>query len=347
MPALADHPASEINAFTSPASALCDSERSQPRRPRRPLPRSTEASRVDPQCRETQRLDAQRLATQEIAFIDHPEFRRADAQEWLKQQQPESMLRSAVDHSRSAVTPSAGVAFLSAMGQAPLLSPAEERYLFLKMNFLKYRAEQLRRRLSGRRAEPRLCQQIRCDLAEATRVRNRIVESNVRLVVAVARKLSRSLQQLSELTSDGLLPLIRAVELFDIYRGHRFSTYATWAVRNQMHRTLQRQQRLAERITLDDAGVWEVRTEPHPGGEEASDPWSTDSPRLTHWLECLTERERHIVSARFGLNGEPAGQSLTEISGRVGLSKERVRQIVLQSLTKLREAAVADQIEFD
>ena len=62
-------------------------------------------------------------------------------------------------------------------------------------------------------------------------------------------------------------------------------------------------------------------------------------------LSSLSEREREIVTARFALDGQPIGQSLADIAGRMGLSKERVRQIALSSLTKLRESMSYDEFE--
>ncbi|OYW13131.1 MAG: hypothetical protein B7Z55_17355, partial [Planctomycetales bacterium 12-60-4] len=66
---------------------------------------------------------------------------------------------------------------------------------------------------------------------------------------------------------------------------------------------------------------------------------------LTDLVGYLNDRERKIIAARFGLDGEPAGQSLADISGNLGLSKERVRQIVLQAVDKLRLAASHAAIE--
>ena len=62
-------------------------------------------------------------------------------------------------------------------------------------------------------------------------------------------------------------------------------------------------------------------------------------------LSQLSERERTIVAARFGLDGQPSGQSLHEIALQIGISKERVRQIVIASLEKLQEFASASEIE--
>jgi DNA-directed RNA polymerase sigma subunit (sigma70/sigma32) len=86
-------------------------------------------------------------------------------------------------------------------------------------NYRKFVAEKIRRGLSLNRPDASLVDQIEENLRVSTEVHNRIVQSNLRLVVALARKFSGTIDQLSELVSEGTLPLIRAVKLFDVSRG--------------------------------------------------------------------------------------------------------------------------------
>ena len=181
-------------------------------------------------------------------------------------------------------------------------------------------------------------------------VRNRIVRSNLRLVVALSKKLSAvkqagAIDQMSELISEGTLPLIRSVELFDISLGNRFSTYATWAVRNQMFRFLKRRQsRFDSAVGEDDR--WASRLvddRVYPEDDERQAAHHVEV--LQRLLSQLSERERIVVAARFGLDGQPQGQSLHDIAIQMGLSKERVRQIVIASLEKLQGFAQVGEIE--
>jgi RNA polymerase primary sigma factor len=277
---------------------------------------------------------AHRLAATEIAYIAHPMFVRKNAADWIAAQRPASLDNTAV---RDFTGPSQGVAFVAELVQERLLTPSEEVYLFLLMNYLKHRAEVLRRRLKPTRPDKELVKTIQASLREAGECRNRLVIANSRLVVAVATKLSHSVDMLSELVSEGLVPLIRAVELFDVSRGHRFSTYATWAVRNQMLRVLQRQRNSRERVLSDEQPGWDsvADTRSTTGGHEQRDRQLKSS--VKQLLAQLTEREQKVIAARFGLNGHPTGQSLSEIADELGLSKERVRQIILQTLEKLRD----------
>ena len=270
----------------------------------------------------------------DIPFINHPGFANAEFAAGLRRLRPVSL-----DETLPAASTEIGVAFVSGMVDAPLLNPAEETYLFTWMNFLKHRAEQSRQRLDLNRPDGSLVDRIEADLSEAVSIRNRIVRSNLRLVVALARKLSLSLDQMSELISESTVPLIRAVELYDVSLGNRFSTYATWAVRNHMLRWLRRRQTHLERNIAADQ-IWLNRlADQRSNPEDQERLCSQQSETVRKLLSELNERERLVISARFGLEGQPHGQSLQDIALRIGLSKERVRQIALAALAKLQSLA--------
>jgi RNA polymerase sigma factor (sigma-70 family) len=265
-----------------------------------------------------------------IPYVPHPAFRRKNVETELRRR----MARLPSADSGASDDSQPGLTYVAGFASRPLLTPDEEATLFAQMNFHKFRAEQLRRRGRTSRAPKKLASRIRVELERALMLRNRIVESNLRLVVSLARQLSRSLDQMSELISEGTPPLIRAVELFDVSLGNRFSTYATWAVRNQMVRCLQRAKSASR---LPSIGVsWDERPAASPPCDDADA--TTAAVKVQGLLALLPPRERDVVKARFGLDGEPEGQSLAEIARRLGLSKERVRQIVLNSLKTLRES---------
>ncbi|HET6422929.1 MAG TPA: sigma-70 family RNA polymerase sigma factor [Planctomycetaceae bacterium] len=277
---------------------------------------------------------AERLASTEISFIDHPDFRRRTAKDWYRDDVAEPIVT---------IKPATGtgVAFLPELVRTGLLRPDQERQCFLQMNYHRYRAERLRRKLRPRQPDPELIAEIEAHLETAGRIRNWIAKANVRLLVATAKRLSHSLDQLADLVSEGLLPLLRAVDLFDAGRGHRFSTYATWAVRNQMIRMLRRQRTQPQLALTDDQASWSDIPDHRSTITEESIPQDRRDDLIRRMLASLPEREQQIVRARFGLDGEPAGQSLAQISSTMGLSKERIRQIVLQALEKLRTEAAA------
>jgi RNA polymerase sigma factor (sigma-70 family) len=279
---------------------------------------------------------ARRLAATEVAYIAHPAFVRRNAAEWIAAHRPSTLDDRSAPECRVS---GPGVAFLSCLVQERLLAPQEEVYLFLRMNYLKHRAEVLRRRLKPEQPDAELIATIQQALKEAAKCRDRLVTANLRLVVAVATKLSYSIDALGELVSEGLIPLIRAVELFDVSRGHRFSTYATWAVRNQMVRVLQRQRQSRERLFVAEQPSWDRIADVRPATANDERTNQERQSYVAGLMAQLSDRERQIVSARFGLNGHPSGRSLAEIADELDLSKERVRQIALQALEKLRLAA--------
>lgn len=274
----------------------------------------------------------------EIAYVDNPEFANSGAVGRLMASRPNSLDSAEVTHSEPAI------AFVSGMVDAPLLTPDEEIYLFKWMNFLKYRAEQGRQRLSLNSPDEKLLVQIEADVAESVAVRNRIVASNLRLVVALGRKLSTSMDQMSELVAEATVPLIRSVELFDIGLGNRFSTYATWAVRNHMLRCLKRRQSAVDRCVGRDQTMLDQMPDERTDPDEQLRTAEQRAESVLRLLESLNERERLVITARFGLDGQPRGQSLQDIAARIGLSKERVRQIALSAIGKLQGLAKSADI---
>lgn len=226
---------------------------------------------------------------------------------------------------------------MTGLADTVLLTEHEEKYLFNRMNFLKARAEQQRRQLDLGQPSPRLVEQIESDLQSALVIRNQIVQANLRLVVSLAKKLAESVDQMSELISEGMLPLMRAVELFDVNMGNKFSTYATWAVRNQMVRHLHKCRTNAEKPLGEDAPSLENLPDCRSQSDLSDSTRHHRAVAIRKVLSSLSDRERSVISARFGLDGHPQGQSLADISAQVGLCKERVRQIILGSLEKLRD----------
>jgi RNA polymerase primary sigma factor len=225
-----------------------------------------------------------------------------------------------------------------------LLTPDEEHDIFRKMNFLRFRANQLRSELSLDESVSQddldwTVRRIEALLKAADWYRDRMVKSNMRLVISIVKKFVNIQNGFDDLLSDGIIALLRAVDKFDVGLGFRFSTYATQVVRRNTYRRVMEKQKERQRITLSvhDAGV-DISDEHRTSGMSEAK-WEALRGRLTLMLDKLDRREKLIIRARFSLGGHRRVQTLQKLADRLGVSKERVRQLEKRALDKLRDFA--------
>jgi RNA polymerase nonessential primary-like sigma factor len=255
--------------------------------------------------------------------------------------------------------------YLNEIGFSPLLSAEEEVYFS-------------RRALKGDEAS-----------------RKRMIESNLRLVVKISRRYINRGLTLLDLIEEGNLGLIRAVEKFDPERGFRFSTYATWWIRQTIERAIMNQTRTIRlpihivkelNVYLRAARALAQKLDHEPSCEEIAEMLdrpvenvkrmlklnervgSVDTPvgkdsdkslletipdtetadpetwlqntnlvgRLDDWLTSLPDKHSEVLARRFGLRGYEMS-TLEEVGREIGLTRERVRQIQVEALRRLRE----------
>lgn len=235
--------------------------------------------------------------------------------------------------------------YLAALYDTPLLNREQEYHLFRKFNYLKYKASQMRDELSPARAKSTVMEEIEQLYEQAVRIKNQIVQSNLRLVVSIAKRHVNSTDDFFTLVSDGNMSLIRAVEKFDYSRGNKFSTYASWAIMKNFARTIPHEFKHRDRFrtSLDELFTSQEDGRGDQLGEESAQ--RLRSEQVNKILSRLDDREQKIIISRFGLDYRQEPQTLKEVGAEMGVTKERVRQIEARALNKLRQAVQEDHLE--
>lgn len=221
---------------------------------------------------------------------------------------------------------------------APLLTFEHEQLLFRALNLMLFRAERLRSRLSPSAPSRKAMNEIDRLLRQAEEIRSQLVKSNMRLVGSIARKFSSQNCDVDDLSSDGCMILLGAIDRFDYSRGFRFSTYATHSIQRHFYRIWKQRQRRKERFPNLGAEMLAAVASNETEESICDDPQAVVHRLMKRAEATLDEREQQILISRFGLAASD-GQSRTlrEIAADLGLSKERVRQLQLTALKKLRE----------
>jgi len=285
--------------------------------------------------------------------------------------------------------------YLNEIGQVPLLTSADEKVLGKAVK--DGQAAKLRLEADKGKLTAADRKRLRDEIKDAEKAKDRMVRANLRLVVSIARRYDRKELHLSDLIQEGNIGLMHAVDKYDYEKGFKFSTYATWWIRQSMTRAMadqgrniripghmmevvnrvQRSEReltaelkrdptpeeVAARcditveklfeiqqltlstasldapigVNVDDLTVGETLASP-----DAADPLNETVQRelvnqIEKSLDGLPERERRIMSMRFGL-GEFIGKqhTLEEVAEKEDITRERVRQIEQKTLARMR-----------
>jgi len=301
-------------------------------------PRRTTAkfqAQIDPAKLAALQQRARKIIDQELGFIHNPEFSKAAVVEKFLSQPalpPETS-------SRSAKVPEEIPAYFAALYATPLLTPAGEAELFRRMNFLKFLANAKRSKLNPDCPDLQQIEEIESLLKQAHATRNLLVESNLRLVVSIARKLADQYYPFDDIVSDGNVALLNAIEKFDFARGFRFSTYATHVIQRDLYRFSRRRRELAKK-TVSGVEEWlSAAAEDQESSEQQGETFDRWQNLLILMQRELTEREQIILSLRLGIDIEKGPQTLQAIAGELGISKERVRQLEVRAISRLQQAA--------
>jgi len=220
-----------------------------------------------------------------------------------------------------------------------------EQYLFRKYNFLKCKASKLRESLDVTRAKASLMDEVESLYDQAVKIKNRIVQSNLRLVVSIAKRHVNASEDFFQLVSDGNMSLIRAVEKFDYSRGNKFSTYASWAIMKNFARTIPGEFRQKERFRPTSEELFLAHADQRTDQLSVEADQKRREEQISMIMESLDDREQAIIISRFGLDYSQEPQTLKEVGAKLGVTKERIRQIEARAINKLRMAAEQEKID--
>ena len=235
--------------------------------------------------------------------------------------------------------------YLASLYEVPLLTREQEGHLFRKMNYLKYKASKLVEGLDPQNPRAALMDQIEAIYEQAVATKNGIIQANLRLVVSIAKRHVGASEGFFELVSDGNVSLIRAVEKFDFARGNKFSTYASWAIMKNFARTIPDAHRHRDRFRTSYDEIFGTTLDRRSDQYELESAQLEREVQIGRIMERLDERERQIVTSRFGLTRGQEPLTLKQVGAEMGVTKERIRQIEARALEKLRQAAREEKID--
>jgi RNA polymerase sigma factor (sigma-70 family) len=284
---------------------------------------------------------AHRLLELKLEFIPHPSFDDPLASAEILGPMPLVKDPKAL---RKLKPPKGLPPYLASLYEVPLLSREQEAHLFRKMNYLKYRAAQLRERLDPARSKAFDLDTIERLQEEALAVKNQIIRANLRLVVSIAKRHVGPSHNFFELVSDGNMSLMRAVEKFDFSRGNKFSTYASWAIMKNFARTIPEENYRRDRFVTGHEEMFESAPDTRVDEHEYESAQKRMQVAVLGMLDRLDDRERRIIISRYGINGA-SEQTLEQLGRELGITKERVRQIESRAQDKLRKFAQEQKLE--
>ena len=228
-------------------------------------------------------------------------------------------------------------------GQQVLLTAAQERVLFLQFNYARHRIRDLQRAVwaspDRRPTDEQAAEMLKWNRI-AENLREQIANTNLALVLAMAKRTRMSEVDFADLVSEGNMALLRAVDKFDCGRGFKFSTYACRAILKAFSRQGMKLSKHRQRFPTDFDPKLERSNFLETRRDELEKDAADEVRRIvTENRADLTDIERTIIEHRFGLeslNTTERPMTLEQIGQIIGVTKERVRQIQNKALDKIR-----------
>jgi RNA polymerase primary sigma factor len=288
-------------------------------------------------------MRARRLLDLPLDCIYHPSFDDPSLEGEILAGMPD--VEGFESSRRSVRAPKDAPPELASLYGVPLLTREQEAHLFRQMNFLKHKAIKLRDRLEPDRARTEDLDAIDKLRDQAQAIKDTLVNCNMRLVVSIAKRHAGQSNNFFELLSDGNVSLLRAVEKFDYSRGNKFSTYASWAIMKNFARSIPEELHRRERYVTGHDELFEAAQDTRTDEHEVLASAEQATHKVNRLLEYLDPRERQIIRLRAGLDSGAQGMTLEKIGEQLGITKERVRQLNVRAMKKLRTLAEDQKLD--
>tara|TARA_Y100000589_G_scaffold324364_1_gene360432 strand:- start:1393 stop:2301 length:909 start_codon:yes stop_codon:yes gene_type:complete len=278
------------------------------------------------------------LVPDPVFYMDSPSFHEDDAHKKLLEDAPAVRLpdtgwyQPLVHQSHSDSQPKTT--------KSQVLTAAEERVLFLQYNYSRYRLETIRSEVENDRPRDAQVRGIFEWHERVRQLREQIAESNLALVLAMAKRVKSSNLEFGDLVSEGNMALLRSIDKFDIERGFKFSTYACRAILKAFSRLGIKNTKYRQRFPAQFDPTLESSDEPgHRRREDELERAAEAIHVVVNNAADLSEIEQEVIHHRFGIDAGAQGRRLTlaQVGALIGLTKERVRQIQNRALEKLRD----------
>lgn len=283
-------------------------------------------------CRHKNGTLAKTSVVTDINYVNHPSFRLPDTENKLwgpnRPDIPVSCysLPQEMDEDDNSQRP-----------RHNKLTAEQEKMLFLRYNYAKYRLSRLLRRKSST-CYGRVRKQLKIWQSRAETIRNQITHANLPLVPSMASRYKSSRAEFADMVSEGSWALLRAIEHFNVSRGFKFSTYACRAILSSFHRLNTKSQIYRKHVPVNFDPELQGGDEIDRRHDQQMDSAAADVRDVVLRNRAdLTGTELAVLLGRFPIMAGSTRLTLAQLGRRMGVSNERVRQIEGACLSKLRE----------
>jgi RNA polymerase primary sigma factor len=286
--------------------------------------------------------ETREILRSEIQFIHNSKFGDVDAEHEIL----DSDDRFSPENAPKARVPKDLPAHLARLCETELLTADEERSVFRRMNYLKFRANSIRSTLDPQNPDEGAISTIETYLTTALIIRDHIVNANMRLAISIVKKFVTPQLSFDDLLSDGIWALVHCVDKFDYDRGFRFSTYAYRSIARSSYRKITDLQKESARYL--NSGGDESRFDIEDEGSTSSmddRTWSTLRDLLAGMMHKLDCREQFVVSGRYALGVHRKIRTFQSLADELGVSKERTRQLEQRAVGKLQKMAASVDLD--